>query len=121
MGYARFVQVLIAVADVGAGVQLEEALGRAGFEARWDGGQADGPRGSSTQAVVVIDADHLGENLCAVTDAWRDHPSVPGVVALGTSAVAREQAPNARVTLLSPTASVTTLANAIKEAAKLRL
>ncbi len=114
-------QVLIAVADVGAGVQLEEALGRAGFEARWDGGQADGPRGSSSQAVVVIDADHVGDKLCAVTDAWRDHVSVPGVVAIGTSAVAREQAPLARVTLLAPTASLTTLANAIKEAAKLRL
>lgn len=121
MGYARFVHVLIAVADVGAGVQLEEALVRAGFEARWDGSQADGPRGASTQTVVLIDADHVGEKLCAVTDAWRDHASVPGVVALGTSAVAREQAPLAKVTLLSPTASITTLATAIKEAAKLRL
>ena len=113
--------VLIAVADVGAGVQLEEALNRAGFAARWDGAQADGPRGPSKQEVVVIDADHIGKNLCSVTDAWRDHPSVPGVVALGTSAIAREQAPIARVTLLAPTASMTTLGAAIKEAAKLRL
>jgi hypothetical protein len=115
------VHVLIAVADVGAGVQLEEALNRAGFEARWDGAQADGPRGPSKQIVVLIDADHVGKNLCAVTDAWRDHPSVPGVVALGTSPIAREQAPIARVTLLSPGASPATIANAIKEAAKLRL
>jgi hypothetical protein len=115
------VHVLIAVADVGAGVQLEEALNQAGFAARWDGAQADGPRGASTQEVVLLDADHLGARLCSVTDAWRDHLSVPGVVALGTSAVAREQAPHARVTLLAPSAQTTTIANAIREAAKLRL
>lgn len=113
--------VLIAVADVGAGVQLEEALNRAGFEARWDGAQADGPRGASTQHVVVLDADHLGNRLAEVTEQWRDHASVPGVVAVGASAVAREQAPQARVTLLSPAASPATLAHAIREAEKLRL
>ncbi|HEY5945301.1 MAG TPA: hypothetical protein VIV40_07415 [Kofleriaceae bacterium] len=113
--------VLIAVADVGAGVQLEEALNHAGFDSRWDGAQADGPRGPSQQEVVLLDADHLGARLCSVTDAWRDHPSVPGVVALGTSPVAREQAPIARVTLLSPGAQTSTLVTAIREAAKLRL
>ena len=113
--------VLVAVADVGSGVQLEEALNHAGFEARWDGGQADGPKGASMQEVVVLDADHLGERLSAVAELWRDHASVPGVVAIGGSAVAREQAPMARVALLSPTASSTTLANTIREAAKLRL
>jgi hypothetical protein len=115
------VHVLIAVADVGAGVQLEEALNQAGFEARWDGAQADGPRGQSVQEVVVLDADHLGKRLTEVTDLWRDHASVPGVVAVGGSAVAREVAPAARVTLLSPSASSATLAAAIRESAKLRL
>ena len=113
--------VLIAVADVGAGVQLEEALNRAGFEARWDGSQADGPQGASTLEVVLVDADHLGNRLCAVTDAWRDHASVPGVVALGTSPIARAQAPRARVTLLAPGAQPTTIANAVRDAARLRL
>lgn len=113
--------VLIAVADVGSGVQLEEALNRAGFEARWDGSQADGPQGASSQEVVLVDADHLGKRLCAVADAWRDHASVPGVVALGTSPTAREQAPQARVTLLAPSAQPTTIANAIRDAARLRL
>jgi len=115
------VQVLIAVADVGAGVQLEEALNQAGFEARWDGAQADGPRGASTQEVVVLDADHLGKRLGDIAEQWRDHASVPGVIAVGASATAREQAPIARVTLLSPSAQTQTLANAIREAAKLRL
>ena len=113
--------VLIAVADVGSGVQLEEALNQAGFESRWDGAQAEGPAGKSECEVVLVDADHLGARLVEVANIWRDHPAVPGVVALGTSAIAREHAPAARVTLLSPGASAATLAAAIREAAKLRL
>ena len=113
--------VLIALADVGSGVQLEEALNQAGFDARWDGAQADGPKGPSQQEVVLLDADHLGKRLGEVAEAWRDHGSVPGVIALGGSAIAREQAPIARVTLLSPNASSATFATAIRESAKLRL
>jgi hypothetical protein len=115
------VHVLIAVADVGTGVQLEEALTHAGLEARWDGAQVDGPRGHSQQEVVVLDADHLGARLAAVAEQWRQHGTVPGVVAVGSSATAREQAPVARVTLLSPGASASTLASAIRDAEKLRL
>ena len=113
--------VLVAVADVGTGVQLEEALNQAGFEARWDGASVDGPRGAATQEVVVLDADHLGTRLSEVAEQWRDHATVPGVVAVGTSATAREQAPHAHLTLLDPGASGPTLASAIREAAKLRL
>lgn len=113
--------VLIAAPDVGTGVQLEEALNQAGFAARWDGAQADGPQGASTPEVVVVDADHLGKRLSEVAEAWRQHASVPGVIAIGTSAVAREQAPRARVTLLSSNASAATFTAAIREAAKLRL
>jgi hypothetical protein len=115
------IAVLIALADVGPGVQLEEQLNQAGFSARWDAAQADGPRGGGLQQVVLIDADHLGKRLAAVADQWRDAPSVPGVIALGTSPVARESAPLARVTLIAPTAKLTTIGNAIKETAKLRL
>jgi hypothetical protein len=115
------VHVLVAVADVGAGVQLEEALNRAGFEARWDAAQAEGPAGTTTCEVVVLDADRLSDRLPEIVDRWRDHPGVPGVIAVGGSAVAREHAPKARITLLSPTASAQTLAAAIRDAAKLRL
>ena len=113
--------MLIALADVGPGCQLEEALTQAGAEAKWDATQVDGPRGGETHTVVLLDADHLGTRLAQVADAWRSHPSVPGVVAIGSSARAREQAPHARLTLLAPTASVATLVAAIREAAKLRL
>ena len=113
--------VLIALVDVGPGLQLEEALTQAGAQATWDATQVDGPRDDARHTVVLIDADHLGLRLAAVADAWRAHPSVPGVVAIGSSARAREQAPHARVTLLAPTASVPTLVAAVREAAKLRL
>jgi len=113
--------VLIAAADVGSGVQLEEALNRAGFEARWDQTQMDGPRGAQTCEVVVIDADHLKGRLTEVANAWRDHISVPGVIAIGNSAEARTHAPAARVTLLSAAAKLTTLTAALNDAAKLRL
>jgi hypothetical protein len=113
------VRVLIAVADVASGVQLEESLTRAGFEAKWDGSVVDEPGG--TPELVVLDADHLGRRLARVAEAWRDHLSVPGLVAIGTSPVAREQAPQARIALLSPGASAQTFTAALKEAAKLRL
>jgi hypothetical protein len=119
--YARNVHVLIAVGDVGSGVQLEEALNGAGFEATWDAAQHGGPVGNTLCDVVLVDADQLGASLAAIADAWRDQPSAPGVVAVGSSAAAREHAPAARVTLLSPAAKVATLAQAIKDAAKLRL
>lgn len=114
-------RVLIAVADVGPGVQLEEALNQAGFEAKWDAQQADGPRGNVQPEVVVVDADQLGARLAQIADAWRQHPSVPAVIAIGASAAAREHAPAARVTLLAPTAKVQTIAKAIQESATLRL
>jgi hypothetical protein len=113
------VRVLIAVADVASGVQLEEALNRAGFEAKWDGSVVDAPGG--TPELVVLDADHLGKRLARVAEAWRDHLSVPRLVAVGSSAVAREQAPQARVALLAPSASIQTFTTALREAAKLRL
>ncbi len=113
--------VLIALADVGPGVQLEELLVKAGAKAHWDAAQADGPRGGITTTVVLVDADHLGKRLAEVAALWRELPSVPGVVAIGSSPTAREQAPHARVTLVSPIAQVATLVAAIKEAAKTRL
>jgi hypothetical protein len=113
--------VLIALADIGPAMPLEESLVKAGVDAKWDAQQADGPRGVVLATVVLIDADHLGKRLGQVAEAWRGQPSVPGVVAIGTSAIAREQAPLARVTLLSSSAKRETIFAAIKEAAKLRL
>ncbi len=113
--------VLIALADIGPAMPLEEALVQAGIQATWDPQQVEGPRGATTAQVVLIDADHLGANLHKVTEAWREHPSVPGVVAIGTSEVARAQAPLARVTLLSSRARPDTIVAAIREAERLRL
>ncbi|HZJ67201.1 MAG TPA: hypothetical protein VFD36_27025, partial [Kofleriaceae bacterium] len=74
--------VLLALGDVGLGVRLEEQLAQAGLIARWDAGQVDGPRGGAIASVVVVDADHLGDRLVEIADAWRRQPSVPGVLAI---------------------------------------
>ncbi|MEJ7603034.1 MAG: hypothetical protein WKG01_34425 [Kofleriaceae bacterium] len=113
--------VLIALVGVGPGVQLEEQLVAAGLTAKWDAAEADGPRGSHTPIVVLIDADHLGDQLASVTEQWRALRSVPGVVAIGSSVTAREHAPRARVSLVAPTAKLQTLVATIRETAKLRL
>ncbi len=113
--------VLIALADIGPAMPLEEQLIAAGVDAKWDAQEADGPRGSTDAKVVLVDADHLGERLQEVVERWRQQASVPGVVAIGGSAIARVQAPLARVTLLSSSARSETIFAAIKEAAKMRL
>ncbi|MBA2540122.1 MAG: hypothetical protein H0V17_10845 [Deltaproteobacteria bacterium] len=113
--------VLIALADIGPAMPHEEQLIAAGVDAKWDAQLADGPRGSTDAMVVLVDADHLGTRLVEVTERWREQASVPGVIAIGGSAVAREQAPRARVTLLSSSARKETIFAAIKEAAKMRL
>jgi hypothetical protein len=102
-------------------VQLEEALNQAGLSAKWDGAHANGPVGNVTAEVVVLDADHLGKKLVKAADAWRDTPSLPGLVAMGVSQHARDLAPQAKLTLLSPTASLATVQRALVDAAKLRL
>lgn len=93
---------------------------QAGFEAKWDQANIEGPGGAAMPTVVLIDADHLGTRLAEVAEAWRDHPSVPGVIAIGSSVLAREQAPAARVTLVATTARISTLVATIREAEKLR-
>jgi hypothetical protein len=115
------ISVLIALADVGLGVQLEDQLVQAGLTARWDAAQVDGPRSAATPHVVIVDADRLASRLAGVTDAWRGRPSTPGVLAIGSSPAARAQAPRARLTLVAPTARIATLVAAIHEAAALRL
>jgi len=113
--------VLIALVDVGLGVQLEEQLSQAGFSAKWDASQVDGPRAGEMPEVVLLDADALGVKLARVAAWWRSLPAVPGLLAIGSSQIACDQAPRARVTLVAPTAKPTTLARAIRDAAQLRL
>lgn len=118
--------ILIALATVGAGLQLEDSLRRAGARAHWNAASADGPSAQTSPhardaGIVIVDADHLGERLAAVVAAWRTLPTLPGVIAIGDSEAARAQAPAARVTLLAGKASTTTLVSAAQDAYRLRL
>jgi hypothetical protein len=112
--------ILLAIAEVGTAVQLEETLGKVGLATRWDRAAAAGPTGPlGDVAVVIIDADRAGAELPAVVDRWRAHPEAPGLVAIGAPA-AREHANAARITLLAAAATPATLRDAIALAARLR-
>jgi hypothetical protein len=113
--------VLLALADVGLCVQLEDQLVQAGLTTTWDAAQLDGPHGAATADVILVDADHLGARLAGVTEAWRACPTLPGVLAIGSSPAARDHAPRARITLVAPTARLATVIAAIRDAAALRL
>lgn len=113
--------VLIALADVGLGVRLEEQLGQAGLTATWDAAQVAGPRGVVAADVVILDGDRAGARLPELAGAWRSRPGVPGVLAIGSSPAARAAAEQARLTLLAPTAQLATLVAAIRDTAAFRL
>jgi hypothetical protein len=120
--FSNVTSVLLALADVGLGVQLEEQLVAAGLPTTWDAQQVDGPTARASEAdVVVVDADHLGGRLSHAATSWRASPTLPGVLSIGSSSTARAQAPLARLTLVAPTARITTLIAAIRDAAALRL
>ena len=112
--------VLIALADVGLSVQLEDQLVRAGMTASWDAAQVDAP-GAAAPDVVLVDADRLGGRLADVVDAWRTCRAVPGVVAIGAARSARDHAARARVALVAPGAAPAVLVAAIRDAHTLRL
>ncbi|MCB9559190.1 MAG: tetratricopeptide repeat protein [Kofleriaceae bacterium] len=118
-------RVLLALADLALGVQLQETLEAHRVQVRWDPTAADGPppglAGSGqVEDVVVVDADGLGSRLGDVLDAWRGLDPAPGVIALGGTQAAAGHAADARVTLVSPTDDAATLLEAAQEALRLR-
>ena len=117
--------VLIALADVGLSVQLEDQLLRAGLTASWDAAQVDAPGaaapGAAAPDIVLLDADRLGARLAEVAEAWRTRPAVPGVLAIGGARHARDHATRARVALVAPGAAPAVLLAAIRDAHTLRL
>jgi hypothetical protein len=113
--------VLLALGDVGLCIRLEEQLAQAGLTTTWDAAQLEGPRRGTTADVVIVDADHLGVRLTGVAGAWRDCPGVPGVLAIGNSTAARDAAPRARLTLVTPSAKLATFVAAIRDADAFRL
>ena len=111
--------MLIALADVGAAVQLEESLTTLGYAVHWDATHDEQSSRIETE-VVVVSADELGSQLAEVVDAWRGLPHCPGVIAVGKSE-ARDHALRARVTLLTASATAATLRAVVDEAVRLRL
>ncbi len=117
-------RVLLALSDLGLGIQLQEVLEAARVEARWDASAADGPRekhqGDALEDIVVVDADMLGDRLVEVAEAWRRVDPAPAVLALGTTAAAAAAAASAHVQLVPASTDATRFLAAAQEALRLR-
>lgn len=119
-------KVLLALADIGLGVQLQEALEGRGVPVRWDPHAAEGPtpalqRDASTlEDVVVLDADGLGDRLANVAEAWRRLDPPPALVAIGTTGAAQAAATAARLGLVPASDDGRTFLEAAAEATRLR-
>jgi hypothetical protein len=118
-------RVLLALADLGLGVQLQEALEARGVAVRWDPAAAEGPTasylaGGDLEDVVVVDADSLGERVTATAEAWRRIDPAPAVIALGSTAAAARAAEAAHCQLLAASGDADAFLKASEAAMKLR-
>jgi len=87
-------KIILALADLGAAMPLQEALEQGGHDVGWDGNGAQGPAGARVDAdVVVLDAES-GDSVDAA-NAWRDHDPPPALLMVGDSAAARVNAQDA--------------------------
>ncbi len=74
---------------------LQEALERGGHSVSWDGASASGPNENTASAdVVVLDAET--EACIPASEAWRLHDPPPGILLVGQSETAKENAAKAR-------------------------
>jgi hypothetical protein len=110
------VKVLLAFADVGLGVQVQETLEAHRLTVRWDGKAAP----QANDDVVILDADEHGAKLSAIADGWRAIDPAPGLVAIGARADAADHATAARCAFTPTTAPTAELAAACEAAARLR-
>lgn len=117
-------RVLLALSDLGLGVQLQESLEAAGVGVRWDQTAADGPTathtGDAIDDVVVVDADALGGRLAEIAERWRRVDPAPAVIALGSTSTAAAAAAAARVQLVSASDEASRFMAAADEALRLR-
>jgi hypothetical protein len=118
-------RVLLALSDLGLGIQLQESLEGRGVPVRLDGAVATGPTaahqgGAELEDVVVLDADFLGTRLLEVADAWRRIDPAPALLALGSTATAAASAAAARCQLVGAGDDADSFLRAAAEAMRLR-
>jgi hypothetical protein len=118
-------RVLLALSDLGLGIQLQESLEGRGVPVRWDPNAVAGPTarhlaGADLDDIVVLDADHLGNRLLAAAEAWRKVDPAPALLALGSTAAAAESAAAARLQLIGAADDAATFQRAAEEAMRLR-
>ncbi|MBE7453040.1 MAG: J domain-containing protein [Kofleriaceae bacterium] len=113
-------RILLAFADVGLGIPLQEALEGLGRDTRWDPAATPARVDADPPDVVVLDADGVAGKLVELAAAWRALDPAPGLLAIGMTADAVSAAGAARVTLVPPTAPPAVLDRALADSARLR-
>lgn len=111
-------QILLAIADVGLGLSLQELLERGGHEVIWDTARAEGPGDVPPAAeLVVLPAD---EPLDARVAAWRDLDPPPAVVVADAGSEARARARAAGAMFADTAAADADVLAAVEHARRLR-
>lgn len=118
-------RVLLALSDLGLGIQLQESLEGRGVPVRWDPHAVDGPTaahlgGADLDDIVVLDADHLGNRMLAVAEAWRKLDPAPALLALGSTEEAAEAAADARCQTIGASDDAAAFLHTAEEAIRLR-
>lgn len=118
-------RVLLALSDLGLGIQLQESLEGRGVPVRWDPNAVMGPTpqhvaGEDLDDIVVLDADLLGNRLLDVADAWRKVDPAPALLALGSTGSGGESAAAARCQLIGAGDDADTFLRAAQDAMRLR-
>jgi len=114
--------VQLAFNDVGLAVQLQESLGTAGYDVRWEAATAGGPAedGASLPDVVLLADDDSGLPIEMMVKGWRDALPPPGILVLVSKEEDRNAALRARAAFLPASAAHSELTAAIAQVAKLR-
>ena len=98
---------------------LQETLERGGHTVTWDGASASGPTEATPPAdLVVLDAD--SEGCIEASAAWREFDPPPGILLIGQSKAAQENAAKARGTFVRSNSNDQLFEHHIQSILKLR-
>ncbi len=114
-------RVLLAFEDVGLGIQLQETLETLGYEVTWDAKQLNGPRDAMAPVpdAVLLSGDPP-TGIPGPVVAWRKVDPVPGIIVMGSTQQAHDEATAQRVVFVPGTADKATLRREIEHAIELR-
>lgn len=112
--------ILLALTDVGLGIQLQEMLEGQGHAVHWDAARIAGPEASQERppdAVILADSD---ADLATTVPAWRRVQPPPALLIAGTGPRPGQLAAQHRILPLDPSASAGLLGQVLQHALRMR-